>query len=105
MSEINRVKIGGFYWMKERFHAHRTGQIIKISKLGNVLPQEIEGELFNTKTGELSVTEGLSYFGKSGQCVFACEIQDEASEQELAQIKIGVLDKITKFFTPASVKV
>ena len=63
----------------------RTGWIIKITRLGDKIPQEISGGLFNTNTGNFSDTE-------NGFPVFACEIQEELSEKE----REGLLTEFTK---------
>jgi len=94
----SEVKIGGLYWLKQRFRCDRTGWIIKIIKLGEKLPQEIEGELLGSNSGQFSVTDGLSHFNKSNTYVFACEIGDEVSREEKEQLKNKFLDKINLFF-------
>lgn len=103
MSKEKTVKIGGFYWLTERLRGPgRTGEIIKISRLGNEIPQLIEGEIFDTLTGGMYTTNdfSLSIWDKSGRYVFACEIGDRVSKQELTEIITQFSNSITSFFTP-----
>lgn len=92
------VKIEGHYWLQERFRYERTEWIIKIKKLGEHLPQQIEGKLFNTKTGEFSITNGLSERDEPSRCVFACELEDEVAIQELKELKNKFPSEVYLFF-------
>lgn len=93
------VRIGGYYFVHDRFGLGPNDRIIRISGLGEELPQRIEGLVINIHSGKQIYTVGADpRHNPSDYYVYACEIGKEVPLEELTKLKEKLTKNITDFF-------
>jgi hypothetical protein len=88
----DKVKIGGYYYVRERFESNTVG-IMKIEKLGDTMPQRIFGTFMNISTGRIFECKRE----EDNPAIFACQIKNEVDDKKLSGIKDEFCSKISSF--------
>jgi hypothetical protein len=85
------------YWLMEPRTGERTEWIIRITKVEHKIPQKIEGETFNSKTGEF-VAAKVFLPSTEDDGIIACVIGDDVTIQELKELKNKFPEEVRLFF-------
>lgn len=90
-----------YFWYKDRLNDDNEFLIIRVDKFGESLPQTVDGEVLETKTGEIKPTfnkidkellgTDRSYW------IFTADLGEEVSGEELQKIKKKIKEKIDMF--------
>lgn len=105
MKRTQKEFIGKYFWLRKRFSVEKTPWIIKITGFGDSIPQKVHGELFNTDTGKVTITDNGKEkysWNEKGILCFSCEIDEYLYPQGIPSevlegIKKELINKILAF--------